>query len=185
MRETHAKRVQFSNACDSRTPNECDSRMAVGFFTMRESHAQSRIAVVFLTRAKCKSVTQIIYLGMSCPSWQKHRIEYRRSPVQTLPVAPLWCALGFYSRTVVVIKLRRTSVFRATCRAGLGEQILFIFSRPQVRPPCSALRQTGTRVEKGSLMPKVAIPSTKNDDENSNPVLLVIFITACNLIFIS
>ena len=33
-------------------------------------------------------------LGMSCPSWQWHRIGYRWSPVRTLPVAPLWCDLG-------------------------------------------------------------------------------------------
>ena len=30
-------------------------------------------------------------------------------PVRTLPVAPLWCDLGRCSRTVVVIKLWRTS----------------------------------------------------------------------------
>ena len=28
----------------------------------------------------------------SCPSWQRHRAEYSWSPVQTLPVSPLWCA---------------------------------------------------------------------------------------------
>ena len=33
--------------------------------------------------------------GMSCPSWQWHRIGSRWSPVRTLPVAPLWCDLGF------------------------------------------------------------------------------------------
>ena len=33
--------------------------------------------------------------GMSCPSWEWHRIGSRWSPVRTLPVAPLWCDLGF------------------------------------------------------------------------------------------
>ena len=35
------------------------------------------------------------YIGMSCPSWQWHRTGSRWSPVRTLPVAPLWCDLGF------------------------------------------------------------------------------------------
>ena len=52
---------------------------------------------------------RVIYIGMSCPSWPRHRTGYRRSPVRTLPVAPLWCDLDFCSRTVVVIKLQRTS----------------------------------------------------------------------------
>ena len=30
---------------------------------------------------------------------------YSWSPVRTLPVAPLWCDLGLWSRAVVVIKL--------------------------------------------------------------------------------
>ena len=33
---------------------------------------------------------------MSCPSWQWHRTGSRWSPVRTLPVAPLWCDLGFF-----------------------------------------------------------------------------------------
>ena len=33
--------------------------------------------------------------GMSCPSWQWHRTGSSWSPVRTLPVAPLWCDLGF------------------------------------------------------------------------------------------
>ena len=49
--------------------------------------------------------------GMSCPSWQWHRAGYSWSPIRTLPVAPLWCDLGLWSRTVVAIKLRRTSAF--------------------------------------------------------------------------
>ena len=47
--------------------------------------------------------------GMSCPSWQWHRTGSRWSPVRTLPVAPLW----YSSRTVVEIKLRRTSALQA------------------------------------------------------------------------
>ena len=34
-------------------------------------------------------------VGMSCPSWQWHRTGSRWFPVRTLPVAPLWCDLGF------------------------------------------------------------------------------------------
>ena len=37
----------------------------------------------------------------------EHRAGYRWSPVRTLPVAPMWCDLGLWSRTVEVIKLRR------------------------------------------------------------------------------
>ena len=33
--------------------------------------------------------------GMSCPSWQWHRTGSSWSPVRILPVAPLWCDLGF------------------------------------------------------------------------------------------
>ena len=50
-------------------------------------------------------------VGMSCPSWQLYRTGYRWLPVRTLPVALLWCNLGCCSRTVMVIKLRRTSTF--------------------------------------------------------------------------
>ena len=38
-------------------------------------------------------------------------LDTSRSPVRTLPVAPLWCDLGFCSRTVVAIKVRRTPAF--------------------------------------------------------------------------
>ena len=48
---------------------------------------------------------ELQWSGMSCPSWQWHRTGCHRSPIRTLPVAPLWCDLGFCSRTVVVIKL--------------------------------------------------------------------------------
>ena len=54
-------------------------------------------------------------IGMSCPSWQRHRTGYRWSPVQTLPVARLRCDVGCCSRTVVVIKLRRTSDLLESC----------------------------------------------------------------------
>ena len=33
---------------------------------------------------------------MSCPSCQWHRTGSHWSPVRTLPVAPLWCDLGFF-----------------------------------------------------------------------------------------
>ena len=36
-----------------------------------------------------------LYIGMSCPSWQWHRTGSRWFPGRTLPVAPLWCDLGF------------------------------------------------------------------------------------------
>ena len=38
----------------------------------------------------------IFMRGMSCPSWQWHRTGSSWSPVRTLPVAPLWCDLGFF-----------------------------------------------------------------------------------------
>ena len=37
----------------------------------------------------------VCLLGMSCPDWQWHRTGSRWSPIRTLPVAPLWCDLGF------------------------------------------------------------------------------------------
>ena len=42
-------------------------------------------------------------------SWECIRIP--RLPVRTRPVVPLWCDLGLWSRTVVIIKLLRTSAF--------------------------------------------------------------------------
>ena len=36
-----------------------------------------------------------IHIGMSCPGWQWHRTGSHWSPIRTLPVAPLWCDLGF------------------------------------------------------------------------------------------
>ena len=54
-------------------------------------------------------------LGMSCPSWPYHRTGYCWSPVQTLPLVPLWCGLGCCSQTFVVIKLLWTSSFSWQC----------------------------------------------------------------------
>ena len=54
----------------------------------------------------------------SCPSCQWNRTGYHWSPVRTLLVAPLWCDLGCCSRTVVVIKLRRTSAFGLDAQLG-------------------------------------------------------------------
>ena len=71
----------------------------------------------------------ILFLAMSCPSWQRHRAGYRWSPVWTLPVAPLWCDLGLWSQTVVVIKLRRTSAL-SPCRI----HFLFPFPIPFLSP---------------------------------------------------
>ena len=51
-------------------------------------------------RSALQTVKEPFFL-MSCPSWQWH----------TLPVAPLWRDLGRCSRTVVIIKLRRTTAF--------------------------------------------------------------------------
>ena len=42
---------------------------------------------------------------MSCPSWQGHRTRSRWSPVRTLPVAPLWCDLGFFPNMSVLPSL--------------------------------------------------------------------------------
>ena len=36
---------------------------------------------------------------MSCPSWQWHRTGSSWSPVQTLPVVPLWCDLGIFQNS--------------------------------------------------------------------------------------
>ena len=48
-----------------------------------------------LRKTTGRYVYRVCYLGMSCPSWQRHRTGSRWSPVRTLPVAPLWCDLGF------------------------------------------------------------------------------------------
>ena len=49
-----------------------------------------------------------VVLGMSCPSWQWHRAVSSWFPVRTLPVAPLWCDLGFFPNSRGN-RLRRTS----------------------------------------------------------------------------
>ena len=43
-----------------------------------------------------KTTTAVIAGPALCPSWQWHRAGSRLSPVRTLPVAPLWCDLGFF-----------------------------------------------------------------------------------------
>ena len=56
-----------------------------------------------------------IHKGMSCPSWQLHSTGSCWSPVWTLPVATVWRPCGVTwdsSRTVVVIKLQRTSALK-------------------------------------------------------------------------
>ena len=53
-----------------------------------------KIVKNYLKICHCDTVTVV---GMSCPSWQWHRTGSRWSPVRTLPVAPLWCDLGFFS----------------------------------------------------------------------------------------
>ena len=87
-------------------------------------------------RLHCHSLLAWVVLAMSCPSssWQRHRSGYRWSPVRTLPAAPLWCDLGRCSRTVVVIKLRRTSesAFFFSCRVPSSHQSpLRVFNSPQ------------------------------------------------------
>ena len=57
---------------------------------------------------------------MSCPSWQWHRTGSRWFPVRTLPVAPLWCGLGFVPNSqgnkaaAMVIKLSFYKVISAS-----------------------------------------------------------------------
>ena len=50
-----------------------------------------------------------IGLGIQLEQSESCRTGYRWLPVRTLPMEPLWCDMGRCSRTVVVIKLRRTS----------------------------------------------------------------------------
>ena len=47
---------------------------------------------------------------MSCPSWQWHRTGSSWSPVRTLPVAPLWCDLGFVPNSLGNSEVDQTSV---------------------------------------------------------------------------
>ena len=84
-------------------------------FHAKFAHARF-IVIPYQTCNRYDLGMQIINIcrGMSCPSRQWHRTGYRRSPVRTLPAAPLWCDLGLWSRTVVVIKLRRTSALSSS-----------------------------------------------------------------------
>ena len=57
-------------------------------------------------------------LGMSCPSWQWHRTGSCWSPVQTLPVAPLWCDLGLVQNSCgnkAVANLSPTHFSKVNC----------------------------------------------------------------------
>ena len=61
---------------------------------------QPRIEVVDwlardIAKQEIKRLVTQIHTGMSCPSWQWHRTGSSWFPVRTLPVAPLWCDLGF------------------------------------------------------------------------------------------
>ena len=62
--------------------------------------------------------------GMSCPSWQWHRTGSRWSPVRTLPVAPLWCGLGFFPNSrgnKAAANLRPLSPNERSSKAGRDE----------------------------------------------------------------
>ena len=62
--------------------------------------------------------------GMSCPSWQWHRTGSRWSPVRTLPVAPLWCDLGFFPNSrgnKAAANLRPLSPNERSSNAGRDE----------------------------------------------------------------
>ena len=63
------------------------------------------ISWITCTSTKSGPKEMDIKIGMSCPSWQWHRTGYCWLPVQTLPVAPLWCDLRNCSPTVVAINL--------------------------------------------------------------------------------
>ena len=67
-------------------------------------------------------VSTALKIGISCPSWQWHGTGCRRSPVRTLPVAPLWCDLGFCSRTVVVMKINNKQLI--TCKIAVIDRKL-------------------------------------------------------------
>ena len=56
------------------------------------------------------------------------RAGYRWSPVRTLPVAPLWCDLRRFSRTVAVINLRRTSAAFVSGESEAGSRTLPVLS---------------------------------------------------------
>ena len=43
-----------------------------------------------------KKLSADTHTGMPCPSWQWHRTGSSWFQFRTLPVAPLWCDLGFF-----------------------------------------------------------------------------------------
>ena len=57
--------------------------------------ANLKWAIVFSIWYSSSIHSYIMVTGMFCPSWQWHRTGSRWFPVRTLPVAPLWCDLGF------------------------------------------------------------------------------------------
>ena len=75
-----------------------------------------------------------------CPSWQWRGTGYRGSPVRTQSVAHLWCDLGRCSRTVVVIKLRRTSAFIRVYDNNSGRSLgrIFLAAPALQSPPLAA-----------------------------------------------
>ena len=87
--------------------------------------------------------------GMSCPSWQWHRIGSRWSPVRTLPVpvAPLWCDLGFVPNSrgnKAAANLRPTSIFFARATSEITKR----YSFPVLRAPKATIRlRSNTRIQ--------------------------------------
>ena len=70
------------------------------FLAMKKTNISTQLPSTYqdsLTWAKqeIKRLVTQIHTGMSCPSWQWHRTGSSWFPVRTLPVAPLWCDLGF------------------------------------------------------------------------------------------
>ena len=86
----------------------CSSELEVKF--QIETFRSSSYFSLLVTTCQCDFA---IKRGMPCPSWQWHRTGYGRSPVRIQPVAAGRCGVTWdSSRTVVVIKLQRTSAFQ-------------------------------------------------------------------------
>ena len=79
--EIHSSMNQFAQAESSR--NEISPRL-------------QRPTALAGPRVYHPSSLKFCNKGMSCPNWQCHRTGSRWFPVRTLPVAPLWCDLGFF-----------------------------------------------------------------------------------------
>ena len=79
---------------------------------------------------------------MSCPIWQWHRTGSRWPPVRTLPVAPLWCDLGFFpnSRGYKSSANLRPIWLRHPQRGTQGSAVLSPHSRSRPRAGWSAER---------------------------------------------